>query len=281
MAQAQPQQVASAIGTAPPAAQPAVQGLLARARALGLEPALGDALRSQLLVLAMVADKRSDVNASQRAAVAEAYGSAAVEEVERLHTAVAQLPPGERLPLLDRAMPALRKTGPAGEERLLRVTHTLILADGRVTLPEFLLHTVLKRRLGPQAHEPVKVRYTRVADLAQDAALALSLLAHARRPDRPEHAFNAGALLLPGVDLDLSPLAALSLDEVARALDRLNQLAPLAKPAFIKACAATAFVDGEAPWQAASCLRTVCIALDSPLPPRLAAAEVDGVAEAA
>jgi hypothetical protein len=32
-----------------------------------------------------------------------------------------------------------------------------------------------------------------------------------------------------------------------------------------------AFIDGETNWKAASCLRTICIALDSPLPPQVIA----------
>jgi len=32
---------------------------------------------------------------------------------------------------------------------------------------------------------------------------------------------------------------------------------------------AVAFVDGQSQWKAASCLRTICAALDAPLPPQL------------
>jgi len=117
----------------------------------------------------------------------------------------------------------------------------------------------------------VPVKYASVAQLAPEAALVLSLVATVRLPETPERAFNAGLLLLPGVDAALVPAEKIALDAVSRALDKLNQLAPLAKPAFIKACAATAFVDGATNWKAASCLRTICAALDAPLPPQLAA----------
>ena len=90
-----------------------------------------------------------------------------------------------------------------------------------------------------------------------------------RLPERPEHAYNAGVLLLAGIEPPRVPTEAIDLDAVSRALDRLNQVAPLAKPQLIKACAAVAFVDGETHWKAASCLRTICAALDAPLPPQL------------
>jgi hypothetical protein len=119
----------------------------------------------------------------------------------------------------------------------------------------------------------VHVKFRSVNELPRDAGLLLSLIAKVRRPDRPEHAFNAGALLLPG-----EPVMAgggIQLDDVSAALDRLNQLAPLAKPLLIKAATAVAFVDGETNWRAASTLRMICAALDVPLPPQVLATEGD------
>ena len=120
------------------------------------------------------------------------------------------------------------------------------------------------------------VRYRAVNERAQDAALVLSLVAAVRLPLRPEHSFNAGALLLPGVNEQLVRIEAIRLDDVSAALDRLNQLAPLAKPQLIKAVTAAAFVDSETNWLAASTLRMVCAALDAPLPPQVSAVEVVG-----
>jgi hypothetical protein len=149
----------------------------------------------------------------------------------------------------------------------------LVVADGRVSVHEFLLFTILKRRLGPDAGRAVPVRYRAVKERAQDAALVLSLVAVVRLPKRPEHAFNAGALLLPDTNVQFVGGDAIKLDAVSAALDQLNQLAPLAKPQLIKAATAAAFVDSETNWRAASTLRMICAALDAPLPPQVAAAE--------
>jgi hypothetical protein len=168
-------------------------------------------------------------------------------------------------------MPTLRRLPQNAAQRLLMMAHTLIAADGRVTLAEFLLFTVLKRRLGPNATRAVPVKFRAVRDVSAEAALVLSLIANLRLPDAPERAFNAGLLLLPGVDATFVPNASIALDAVTAALEKLNQLAPLAKPGYIKACTAVAFVNGQTNWKAASCLRTICIALDSPLPPQIIA----------
>jgi len=136
-------------------------------------------------------------------------------------------------------------------------------------LSEFLLFTVLQRRLG-RAHDARQpVRFARVPECASDAALVLSLIAQVRlaasagpRPTRPRvacygicHAANCRGCNRPA-----------ERGERARSVESTRAALP---PALIKACAAVAFVDGATEWKAASCLRTICAALDSPLPPQL------------
>ena len=261
-----PQRVVDRVGAATPQ-QAYAESWADRVRALGLEPALNDSSRAQLLVLDLLVDKHGEVAQQQRQAIVQTFGQAAVEQVESLHALVQQLPPGARLPLLDLAMPALRKLPAAVGDRLLMLSHTLILADGRMTLSEFLLFTVLRRRIGKDSQRPVPLRYRHVRDVGDDAACVLSLLAHVRSPDTPADPFDAARLALPEVPLTLLDAADLSLDRVAASLGRLNQMVPMAKPAFIQACAAVALHGGTSHWKAASCLRTICAALDSPLPP--------------
>ena len=250
---------------------------------VGLVDAVSDSTRAQLLALGLLVDKEQPMQDDQRTLLVQALGAAAAQEVERLHGVAQRLPPGARLPVLDLLVPTLRRLPLATCERLLMLGHGLIHADGRLTLAEFLLFTVLKRRIGAPGRRAPLVRYGAVADVAGDAALVLSLIASVRaraeEPQAMERAYSAALTLLPGVDAPMVARDALSLDAVDAALDRLNQLKPLAKPAFIKACTAAAFSGGATTWKAASCLRTVCAALDAPLPPRLQ--EQDGAALAA
>ncbi len=236
-----------------------------------LESALADSLQAQQVVLALLIEKDKPFSGQQRQLVAEAFGSDAAQQVDAFHDTIRRLPPGLRLPLLDRASPTLLKLAPAARERLLLLAHGLIVADGRITLHEFLLFTVLKRRAGRDSHKPPPVRFASLAPVEADIGLVLSLLASVRLPEQPERAYNAGVLLLPGIEPARVPTESIALDAVARALDRLNLLAPLEKPRLIKACAAAAFVDGRTHWKAASCLRTICAAIDAPLPPQMRA----------
>lgn len=267
------QPLADAIGQAMPRqqAQPYVESWRDRVRTLGLDAALQDSAQAQLLVLAMLIDKGSEVVETQRQVIGDAFGAAAAAATDPLHATVQSLPPGARLPLLDMAMPALRKLPLTEADRLLRLSHALIAADGRMTLPEFLLYTVLRRRLGSAAQVPVRPSYASVAELPEHAARVLSLLAHLRTSRSAEQAFEAGRAALRGMSLKRLPASEISFKALGEALDRLNRLMPLAKPAFIKACAAVVYEEGSASidWQAASALRTLCAALDSPMPPQV------------
>ncbi len=272
---AAPVAVAASVGTvAPPAQRDFALDQSQRATVDTLRHAATDAIHAQLIGFALLVGKDHALRAQQCQLIADAYGGDASQIADRYHSLMHQLPPGARLPLLDVAMPALRKLPDQVRQRVLKLAHLLIAADGRVSVNEFLLFTILKRRLGPDAGRVVPVRYRTVGERAQDAALVLSLVAAVRLPHRPEHSFNAGALLLPGADAQFVGIDAIKLDEVSAALDHLNQLAPLAKPQLIKAATAAAFVDSETNWLAASTLRTICAALDAPLPPQVAAVEV-------
>ena len=267
-------ELAASVGTvATPAQRDFALDESQRATVGTLRAAASDAIHAQLIAFALLVEKDSELRAQQCELIAETYGTEASQLSDRYHGLIQQLPPGARQPLLDLAMPALRKLPEPARQRVLKLAHLLIVADGRVSIREFLLFTILKRRLGPDASKAVPVRYRAVSERAPDAALVLSLIAVVRLPKRPEHAFNAGALLLPESNVEFVSAEAIKLDDVSAALDRLNQLAPLAKPQLIKAATAAAFVDSETNWRAASALRMICAALDAPLPPQIAIAE--------
>ena len=274
---AAPGDVAAAVGTvAPPVQRDFAVDDAQRSTVDALRAAASDTVHAQLIAFALFVEKDSALRAQQGQLIADAYGAEASQIADRYHRLIHTLPPGARQPLLDVAMPALRKLPKQARQRVLKTSHLLIAADGRVSVREFVLFTILQRRLGPEAGRAVPVRYRAVRERAHDAALVLSLVAAVRLPARPEHAFNAGALLLPESDVEFTAADSIKLDEVSAALDHLNQLAPLAKPQLIKAATATAFVDSETNWRAASTLRMICAALDAPLPPQVAAAESVG-----
>jgi Zn-dependent protease with chaperone function len=174
------------------------------------------------------------------------------------------------LTLAELALPAVRSQPQAARDRFLAEFAALVEADRRVTRREFVLLTFLGQRLRAGAGEPIPARYRKVAEVAEDARVVISLLAAASSA-APEKAFANGAAVLDlGWQAPAAPRALTSAG-VAAALERLRQLAPLAKPALLGACVAAASADGSFNLAEAELLRTIAATLDCPVPPILAA----------
>jgi len=132
------------------------------------------------------------------------------------------------------------------------------------------LLTYLRQRLRAGAGEPIAARYRKVAEVGEDARAVVSLLALASAA-APDKAFaNAAAVLGLGWSAPVPP-PQLTGANVSGALERLRQLAPLAKPALLAACVAAASADGSFNLAEAELLRTIAATLDCPLPPIIAA----------
>lgn len=196
--------------------------------------------------------------------------------VPALAKAIGRLPKSARLPLLDLAMPALRQLPDAERTRLLAIADKLIAADNKLTLSEFVLQTVLARRLDARAGRATPIRYDRLDALRGECISLLSLVAHVAAQDGGADArqlFAVGAARCGDLGLtagDLQPVEALDYGQVKAALDQAHQLAPLAKPALVKALLAAAGDRDPVPLASADLLRAICAALDAPIPPSVA-----------
>lgn len=215
---------------------------------------------------------------NDRSAVLSAHLPQQAGQVTALLLALEQLPGHARLPLLDLAMPALRQLTLAERVSLLANVTRLIAADQRISLDEFVLQTVLTRRLDMHAGRAVPVRFLSLPELQHESAVLFALTAHVMGPLLHQPAvslFMRAAMACPQLTLserDLLTAHALDFGIVKAALDRSNQLAPLAKPVLIKAMLAMVGEHAAIPLLAADLLRAMCAALDAPMPPRVAEA---------
>ena len=212
-----------------------------------------------------------DVRAAQLGMLREDGGEELAAQSARFADALAPLGGRARLPLLTLALPALKVPAQEARDRMLALAQKLIAADGKVSLGEFVIQTLLRRALGPLQRGAPAVTYGAISSVAGPAATILSLLAHAGGGgmaafDRGmrELGLKGGVLLAP---------AELRSDVVDRALGELKLLAPLRKPAFIKGCVAVTMADDRLTPAEGELLRAVCAALDSPMPPILETSE--------
>jgi Zn-dependent protease with chaperone function len=258
----------------------------ARQLLASLPPALLQAAHqpasASALVCLLLLDARPEQAAQQEALIADKAAPAVGQALQTLLPAAGAIRPEARLPLLSLALPALRQLSPAQYASLREVLLAQIQSDGRISLWEWVLQRVLVQQLDGVFAPRSRLHHTAHRSLQQLQAEVVVLLGFvlrvgaARAQDAPQqHALppQAQALfdeVLTGLGLPsapLPPLEQLRLPPVNAALDALQALKPLQKPAFLKACAALIMADGVAAVAELEIFRALAAALDCPLPP--------------
>jgi Zn-dependent protease with chaperone function len=253
-------------------------GIQSSEQGIRLPPALDSALRDPsaagFVVLALLLQRSGNTNPRQLLDACVPDGAAFIMHMADVLAAV---PSTAHLSILDLAMPVLKGLEPSERSALLSTVARLIEHDGKVNWHEFVLQTILVRRLGPQAGRAVPFKFARAVQIRDECTLLLSLLArlsYSGMPFPPEQEvqtrFLRAAAHLPELTLshaDLHAASVMKLSAIRRALEQANKLMPLAKPALVKALSAVCESDGSLPALCADTLRAICSAIDAPLPP--------------
>jgi Zn-dependent protease with chaperone function len=223
------------------------------------------------LALALLLD-RDDAARHRQSALLKEGGGDVAHAVHVRFDEVRSLPRQHALPLLELAMPALRRLPTQARADLRRRARALALADGRISPAEFGLLKLLERHLLLDGEAPPRPRNrpTGLVERAADACFVLSVLAHVGAggdPARAERAFAAGlqALATSG-DWRLQPEPPSLHPRFDAAIDALATLSPLGKRNLLLACAKTAAVDGTIDADEADLLRTLGELWDCPVP---------------
>ena len=244
-----------------------------------LPDAIANAVRDPYAACALAYAMLLGEAADRAAQIALLQAQAPQQErlVDALAAALSGLRRSARLPLLDLAMPALRLLPQDQRARFLAIVAQLIATDARVTLTEFVIETLLGRRLAAHAGRATPVSFQHLSALRDDCAVLLSLVSHVAAAAAGVPALGLylrGVAAAPEARVSVAGLvdvAAIGFDPVRRALDRANALAPLKKPALIKMLLAAATQHERLPDAAADVLRAICAALDAPIPPVVSA----------
>ncbi|TLX54750.1 peptidase M48 Ste24p [Stutzerimonas nosocomialis] len=186
----------------------------------------------------------------------------------QLVPALDRIAEGQRLALLELAIPVLKQLEREGLVRLKQNLGALILADRKVSLMEWSLLRIVERNIaGPRW---VDGRHSLEA-VRDEVAVLLSALALAGHdePDDARKAFDAAQAELPFV-LTMREGEAAGLKALDAALKRLVSLKPLQKPRLLKAMARCIGHDGRIRAAEAELMRAVADSLDCPMPPLLA-----------
>ena len=180
------------------------------------------------------------------------------------------LPRTMRLPLLELAMPALRRLDRAGRAALRDRARALSLADDHLTPFEFALIKSLERHLPLEEKPPRRRgRPEAMADHVEDAALVLSVIAHAGADgDEAEAraAFARGCEVLSMPAAQLLDAGCATPQQLDAAIDGLEKVTPFGKRNLIQACAEVAAHDGHLDPDEVDLVRALAELWECPVP---------------
>ncbi|WP_447588566.1 M48 family metallopeptidase [Aquipseudomonas campi] len=234
-----------------------------------LKEAAHDRSAAQALLYALLLDRSEATREGQLQHLRGTVSDRILASTQALQPKAQALDPGQRLPLLELAIPALKQLT-KGEYSVLKANLVaLIKADGKVELLEWTLLRIVERNV--EGLRPVQGKY-HLVELSEEIRLLLSALAHAGHDDpaQAQQAFTAACATLPLGDLQLAERGT-GLKGLDAGLARLSHMWPLQKPRLLKAMAVCVGHDGRISVAEAELMRAVADMLDCPMPPLLAA----------
>ncbi len=226
-----------------------------------------------LLAISLLVDRSERLARKQLTLLDEQLGSARARLVRQYADMLVETGPAYRLPLLEIALPALRRRPLGQRTYLIDLAKRMIEIDNKVDLYEFCFFRVLVFSL-EQAEAPSRPTRRARASRATLRAAAINLLhivacyGH-ENPQAVGAAFEAGSKKLgdwvattaPAKDMEITPA---TLDKT---LDELTALNPKARSQLVEAIGAVVLFDRRLAVEEAELLRAICATLQCPLPP--------------
>lgn len=236
-----------------------------------LHSAAQEPFGARAVIYGLLLDTQPDILAKQQAMLSQLADPVVAQHTRELRASLAELPEQARLPLVGITLPTLRTLSIEQYRRFRTVVRGLIAADRKIDLKEWVMQRFVLRQLDEHFNlrQRPRAKHSLLGTVKREAEILLSFLAHTEHPDDAgaERAFRAGITATGAAALRFIPRDALSLENLNAALDRLEELKPLLKARFLKACVACLMYDGKVTVKGQELLRTVASCLDSPLPP--------------
>lgn len=244
-----------------------------------LQAATRDPLGAHALLCAFLLADDAAVREKQLAALGRTTSMGVREETLRIWPETKGIPANARVPLVDLALPALRRLSTAQFEQFRTAVNALIATDEKIDLFEFMLQKIVMRHLDTRFYperRPVTQFYD-LRPLAREAGILLSATAYAGADDGAQArvAFSKGADSLGQIartEIPWLPPTECELPHLSAALDRFAQSVPQIKKNVLNACVATIASDNVIQPREAEILRAIADSLDCPMPPFVEAA---------
>ena len=222
------------------------------------------------LALLLLLGGEETVRSRQLEAIHTRLGESGQQRVLKLLDSHGTPTRAQRLPLLDAALPSLKRRSPAQLDTFAALVTELSEADHQISPFEFLLGQILRGYLRDAQQPSAHSGHARLEQHAGAAAITLAALAHFGHPkDRSaaQAAFDAGQAQLATKAEPTWPNQAGWSERLRDALEKLDTLALQAKKTLIRAWIASVLHDRTAAPAELELLRAFCISIHVPMPP--------------
>jgi hypothetical protein len=222
------------------------------------------------VLLYCLMDPVDEIREQQLLFVAKNMGADSEARVRALLGAAPQLSREQRLPLLEIAIPELKRRPPDYISKVLATVKLLNTADGQTDVFEYLMAKIIAQHLW-ESTNPQKVKLSGKRGLVEVLDKALSVIA-VLASQGTENATDIEKAFLVGSGL-LVPEAAVAIPVIGdwtevmdKALPALDQLRPAEKEKLVKALIATVMADNRLVAAEMELLRVICSVIHVPLP---------------
>ena len=221
-----------------------------------------------LVVALLMADPSRFVHEQQLDLIRQQQGQDFLQQVLRILPLLKGIAAAERLPLVGKAIPALKQLSAAQYQAFRQLLVQLAKADGEIDIFEWCLYRLILQYLNPHFEpvQPVAAKYARAENLAPELATVLSVLAHyghdtaATAATAFERAVKAAAFSGLTLQPDTHSLKPLNL-----ALAKLTEAYPHIKGRLVKAMLACINSDGQQRAVEKDLVRTMAAILEVPV----------------
>lgn len=224
---------------------------------------------AMLLYSLLHVDARS--REDQLLAIAQVMGPDIEAGVQHLVRASGPPEPAQRLPLLETALPLLRRHPATRVQKLLLAIDRVIRVDGRIEVFEYLMARLVRQYLW-ESTNPHRVRpagrksLSRLAEPARDVIAVLAWHGAPDDADAAAQAWAAGYRAAFDEDAGALPMVHDWIETMDQALPRLDALSPDAKQKLVQALIATVSADATLRPAELELMRATCAAVHVPIP---------------
>ncbi len=230
---------------------------------------------SPALVLMLMLDPDQTIKTQQLESISRHLGDTTTQQVSELMRQFGEVTATQRLPLLEIALPAVKRRSRKEIQSLHTTVRDLSIADQRIDPFEFLLSQIISSYL-QDAMQPASVKehgrfhLKQRQDAVATSLAALAWFGHIDNKAAALTAYTAGLNITELKDLPSSPSWPQHkswADDLKRSLEALNLLTPKDKQQLVKAWLTTVLHDQQATADELELLRAYCATIHVPMPP--------------